>query len=172
MTALDFGAIDDALLAKNNGRYYLRKGDRYWTGAGHKEDRDPATGDIVYEIDERAFLEFVGPETDDGREAMKQFQAQWNMANALTQKAQSDDDRRRAEQAQMNAITSYVELAIRDWRLFDAAGAEIDIKPYEKVEPDNADSPSQIGSLVTHWAQTSPRILMDISQFLIKLGNF
>ena len=161
--SLPLAAIDSGVLYVNSGRYFLKKGSNplvpdYWTGAGGPEDR--------------AYIEFRGPETDEGRSALQDFQRQWAEAlPKVDENGKPNDSRSPAEldKQQMNVAVRCVNRMILDWRLFDDRGLTLLMPPHDI---DDATGKTHATVLLDHWAERAPRKIIDMANFLKNLGNF
>lgn len=166
---LPLAAIGRATLHANPGRFYLKKGDVEWVGARHKllphleQIHAAHNGGSKYEVDDRAYIEFRGPETNEGRAAIRAYAD----ANGAVDRAGGD-----AEAINEKLTVAAVDLVCAmtlSWRLFDEAGKPISLEPHDV---DEETGKTQLRLLLEYYIEVAPRKILEMAAFLGDRKNF
>lgn len=164
---LPLDAISRGVLHVSPGRFYLKKGETDWVGAAHKPmplDEAQiaiAQGRAPYLVDDRAYIEFRGPETNEGRAAMRAYVDLVGTVDKENAQAANDFLTARAVDLICAMTTA--------WRLFDDDGQPIDFEPQDH---DAETGKTQIRILTEHFVAVAPRKILEIAGFLRNLKNF
>lgn len=161
---LPLDAISRGVLHVSPGRFYLKKGDADWVGAAHRVRPAVETGqfDSPYIVDDRAYIEFRGPETGEGRAAMRAYADIFGAIDPELDKVKTNEILTQAAVDLICAMTTA-------WRLFDDEGKPIDFEPQDF---DAETGKTQIRILTEHFIAVAPRKVLEMASFLRDLKNF
>ncbi len=159
---LPISAIDAGVLHVRPAKFYLEKAGQPWIGAGHQwamVDGEPSLADPPI-VDNRAYIEFRGLETDAGRKALRSYV---DAASAV------DPADKTANDSLLHAAVDLICGMVLSWRLFDEAGDAISLEPGDIDEESGL---TQIRILMDHWSEVAPRKLLEMANFLRETKNF
>ena len=155
---LPIAAISKGVLHITPARFYLEKSGNPWVGKNHIEN-----GDGVIITDDRAYIEFRGLETNEGRTALRDY------VDAVQSLPEGpENDAANQEVMTKKAIDLICGMVI-SWRIFDEDGEAIDIEPGE-LDPDLGTP--QVRILMEHFLNVAPRKIIEMANFLRDLKNF
>lgn len=172
---LPIAAIDSGVLHVKPAKFYLTKGGEPWVGADHKwltavvQDNTIELKDKPPIVDQRAYIQFRGPETNEGRKAVKAYADIAMSVKPEGDEPLSDAAAKEQQEALMAAALDLTAAMTVDWLLFDEDGQPIDIKPHDV---DDETGQKQVYILYSHWASVAPRKLLEMANFLRDLKNF